>query len=183
MDVERDAGDCPHDRVEAFHKNILTEGSCVSLCVGESEKLIFKNLPKKRKTGPSVEVDDMTPEKRKKSSTPLAGRNRKPEKIKININHKNLITNHFIPLSTAKDEGGVARGHRVEPLGAVGGGTGAVPRAHAVVGTSQLLGEESVQFVTNKLIGCNKSAAGKLANTGERNISCWGEDFTGENSA
>ena len=44
-----------------------------------------------------------------------------------------------------------------------------MPGAHAEVGTSQLLGGETVQLVRlvrDETIGCNKSAAGELANTG-----------------
>ena len=181
-DVKLDKGSRSLDREEALHRTDMTGGPCVRrMCLGisESENKTSNNLPRKRKTGPSDE--EMTPGKRKKKEAPVVGR--KSEKIKFKNKNKNLITNHFIPLSTARSEGGRARGHREEPLEAVGGGTEAMPGAHAEVGTSQLLGGETVQLVRNvkvETIGCNRSAAGELANTGEGDNSCWDTTSLGQ---
>ena len=172
-DVRLDTGTSSLDIEDALHRTDMTGGPCVRrmcLSISESENKTPNNLPRKRKTGPRDGDDDerMTPGKRKKKEAPVVGR--KSEKMKFKFKNENLITNHFIPLSTARSEGGRARGHREEPLEAVGGGTEAMPGAHAEMGTSQPLGGETVQLVRNvrvETIGCNKSAAGELANTGE----------------
>ena len=82
--VKLDAGNHSLDREEVFHRTDLTGGSCVrSMCLGisESGNRKLNNLPRKRKTGPSVE--EMTPEKRKKRGAPVVGMRRKSEKLKI----------------------------------------------------------------------------------------------------
>ena len=96
--VKLDAGNHSLDREEVFNRTDMTGGSCVRImCLGisESENKKSNNLPRKRKTGPSVE--EMTPGKRKKKEAPVVGR--KSEKIKFKIKNKNLINK---PLHTLK---------------------------------------------------------------------------------
>ena len=91
-DVKLEAGGDSLDRYEIFHKTDLTGGLCASnKCLdvfGMSESDKIKNLPRKRKTSPSV-AEDMTPEKRKRSA-PLVVRRRKSEKIENPIFSTNL---------------------------------------------------------------------------------------------
>lgn len=174
-DVELDEQGEALDRDEVSHQVDRTGGSCeIDECViVMSENKETKNLPRKRKKNPSVE-EEMTPGKRMRN-TPLAVRKARSE-IKNKIKNKNLITNHFLPFSTAREVGGEAHVHREGRHDAVDGGDQAMPRAHASRETSQSLGGKTVQSVicvTQETIGWDKSAVCGRTNTGRRNSSCW----------
>ena len=124
---------------------------------------LSKIIPEKRKESPCEKVQ--VPVKKRKN-TPLVGKGRKSENLKIK-NH-NLITKHFQPISVAPDVGG---GHRDEVLDGGGGVSQAVPRACASLENGQSEGGKPTHFVTDEMIGLNNSAAGILSNTGGCNNS------------
>ena len=122
-----------------------------------------KNLPIKRKACDGE--PEMTPS-RKKKNTPLLTNTRKGSEKKKKLKNKNLISNHFLPLVVAVNQGGGAEVDHDEVDEELGGKSVAMPRAHASSWAGQSVVGKTTSSVKLEMIGQGELAVGNPSNTG-----------------
>ena len=153
---DHDRGAKLRDRVKFFDKLDRT------VRVPEKTKI---DLPVKRKARDDDEEPELTP-RRKKRNTPVLTSNRKRSEKKIKIQNKNLISNHFLPLVVAVNQGGGAEVDHDGVDGELGGKSVAMPRAHASSWAGQSVVGKTTSSVKLEMIGQGKLAVEIPSNTG-----------------
>ena len=153
---DHDRGAKLRDRVKFFDKLDRT------VRVPEKTKI---DLPVKRKARDDDEEPELTP-RRKKRNTPVLTSNRKRSEKKIKIQNKNLISNHFLPLVVAVNQGGGAEVDHDGVDEELGGKSVAMPRAHASSWAGQSVVGKTTSSVKLEMIGQGELAVGNPSNTG-----------------